>query len=100
MAVYLIAQITINDRETYTKYSDGFMDIFSRFKGALLSVDEESTVLEGEWKATRTVLVTFPSKTDAMDWYNSADYQALAQHRYAASSGNIVMIEGLPAAAG
>jgi uncharacterized protein (DUF1330 family) len=96
MSHYLIAQIDIVDRETYALYGDGFMDIFSRYGGTILAVDEAPQLLEGSWPYTRTVLISFPSAEEAMDWYQSDEYQSLAQHRYASSSANIVMIEGLP----
>ena len=69
---YLIAQIEIADRETYTKYEAGFMDIFLAYKGRMLSVDEGAQLLEGEWSYTRTVLVEFPSKEDALDWLTNS----------------------------
>ena len=53
MAVYLVAQITIHDRERYAQYEAGLMDIFMRFGGRLLCVDEQPEVLEGEWPCTR-----------------------------------------------
>lgn len=93
MTVYLIAQLTINDREYYRRYAEGFMEIFTRYGGKLLSVDEEPEVLEGDWPYTRTVLMSFPSKEQADAWYHSTEYQALAQHRLAASSANLVMIK-------
>ena len=92
---YLIAQIEIADRETYTKYEAGFMDIFLAYKGRMLSVDEGAQLLEGEWPYTRTVLVEFPSKEDALDWYESEEYQSLAKHRFASSKSNIVIVSGL-----
>ena len=51
-------------------------------------------VLEGEWPCTRTVLLEFPSEEDAMSWYRSPEYQALARHRFGASFADIVMIRG------
>ena len=96
MTAYLIAQIQIDDREEYGRYEAGFMDIFSQFGGKLLSVDEDPETLEGGWSFTRTVLIEFPAKEDAMAWYDSDAYQALKQHRLAASAANLIMIEGLP----
>jgi len=40
MSVYAIALINISDRAGYAVYEQGFMDIFNRFKGRLLAVDE------------------------------------------------------------
>lgn len=96
MTVYVIAKLVITDRESYTKYGDGFMDIFNRFPGKMLAVDENPEVIEGEWPVTRTVLAQFPTKADMQAWYNSADYQALAAHRFAGSTASIVVVEGLP----
>ena len=96
MTVYAIALLSIQDREEYARYEAGFMDIFARHEGRLLSVDEAPAVLEGEWPHTRTVLLEFPS-AEALDaWYRSDDYQTLAQHRFIASTGSIVRIQGLP----
>jgi len=96
MTTYVVAQITINDREKYAKYEAGFMDIFSRFAGQLLAVDESPQVAEGNWPHTRTVLLQFPSLEDAQAWYQSSDYQALAAHRWQASVADIAFIQGLP----
>jgi uncharacterized protein (DUF1330 family) len=71
------------------------MAVFSRYKGKLLSVDEDAQTLEGVWPATRTVLIEFPSQDDALAWYRSDEYQELAKHRFASSDGNVVLIRGV-----
>jgi len=94
MSVYIIAQISIHDRAEYEKYSDGFLDVFARFEGELLVVSEDPIVVEGEWPYTRTVLIRFPSADEARRWYESPEYQKIAQHRFRASKGNAVIVEG------
>ncbi len=95
MTVYLMAKITINDRQEYSRYEAGFMEIFSRHEGTLLSVDEQPEVLEGEWEATRTVLISFPSSEALHAWLDSDAYQAIAQHRFAAAVTHSVAVKGL-----
>ena len=95
MAHYIIAQIDIQDREKYAQYEAGFMDVFTSYKGKLLSVDENVSLLERKWPATRTVLIEFPSKEEALAWYESQEYQSLAKHRFAASSADIVIVSGI-----
>jgi len=95
MPVYLIAQIEITDREEYSTYEAGFLDIFAKYRGELVAIDEQPRTLEGEWPYTRTVLMRFPDEAEADRWYGSAEYQALAQHRIAASKGNVVLVKGL-----
>ncbi len=41
------------------------------------------------------VLVEFPSKEDALSWYNSDEYQLLAKHRFSASESNIIIVSGV-----
>jgi uncharacterized protein (DUF1330 family) len=69
------------------------MEIFSRYSGKLLAVDEAPIVKEGDWPHTRTILIEFPD-ADAFDaWFDSPEYQALAEHRHAASTGSIAVIK-------
>ena len=95
MSTYIVARISIHDRARYAEYEAGFMAVFQRFQGRMLAVDENHEVLEGDWPATRTVLISFPSAAAAREWYQSDDYQALMQHRLAASTGDIAMLAGL-----
>lgn len=95
MSHYLIAQIEIADRNEYAKYEAGFVDIFKKYDGRVLGFDESPEVLEGEWDYTRTVLIEFPSEESALAWYRSDEYQALATHRFAASTANTVLIKGI-----
>ena len=94
MPVYLIAQLNIHDRAMYSRYGSAFMDIFNSYGGTLLSVEEGPEVIEGEWGYTRTVLLEFPSEAQAHAWYSSPEYQAIAQHRRAASTANLVLLRG------
>lgn len=95
MSVYAVALIGIHDREEYGYYEQRFMDIFSKYEGKLLAVDEAPKVLEGEWSWTRTVMLEFPNEDKLRTWYESEAYQALAQHRLAASKANIAVVKGL-----
>ena len=95
LSVYLIAKINIFDRETYAKYEQGFMTIFEKYEGRMLSVDENPTVLEGSWPSTRTVISQFKDREAAMAWYNSDEYQELMQNRLKASEGDIIITQDL-----
>lgn len=99
MTVYAIALLKIEDRTEYARYEQGFMAIFNQYEGKLLAVDESPVVKEGTWNHTRTVLLQFPDAKALDRWYHSEAYQALAQHRFSASSGSVVVIQGLPQAA-
>lgn len=95
MAVYTIALLKITDRQTYGLYGQGFMEIFDNYGGQVLAVDDSPRVIEGDWPHNRTVLLSFPSAEEMDRWYHSPEYQALAQHRFSASTAQIAMIRGL-----
>ena len=95
MSVCIIARFNIHDRSEYDKYSAGFLEVFEKFEGKMLSVDEDPMVLAGAWDDTRSVIIEFPSKESALAWLTSDDYQAIAKHRNAGSTANSVLVEGL-----
>ena len=92
MSVYIIAQIDIHDRGEYDRYEAGFDEIFGKYKGMIMAIEEDPVVLEGQWPYTRTVLLRFPNEEEARRWFDSDEYTALKRHRLAASRGNIVMV--------
>jgi uncharacterized protein (DUF1330 family) len=95
MAVYFIVQLNINDRSKYSEYRAGFMEIFPSSTGRVLAADDAPVVLEGEWDYTRTILTEFPSKAEAMEFYNSDAYQQLCEIRWASCESNFVLVDGL-----
>ena len=95
MTVFVIGQITIHNRDEYQKYDDGFMDIFNRFGGTLLMVDEAAITLEGAFDATRSVLLSFSDEPAFRMWFESPEYKALCEHRWAAATTNIYLVNAL-----
>lgn len=93
MTVYILSRLTIHDRIEYDKYDKLFDEVFSKFDGKLLSVDEEPLVLAGEWEATRSVIIEFPSKQAAFAWMQSDDYQEISKHRNAGSTLSSIMVK-------
>ena len=92
MSCYFIAQINIHDMDEYQKYLDGFDEIFKRYNGKVIAVDDKPSVLEGEWSYSRIVMIRFPSETEAKRWYESPEYQELAQYRQRASTADALFV--------
>ena len=95
MKNYFVAQIRIIDPVEYEKYLDKFDDIFSRYKGEYLAIDESPVLLEGAWNYTKSVLIKFNSKKDFEDWYYSEDYQTILRHRLNSSKCDTILLEGV-----
>jgi len=95
MSVYMISQMDIHDRAEYQKYEDQFMEVFEKFNGKLLSVDDAPKIVAGEFKATRSVLMEFPDKASWRAWITSPEYQEISKHRVAASEANAILVNSL-----
>jgi len=95
MACYFSAQIRIHDHKEYEKYLENFDDIFSRYRGEYLAIDESPTLLEGNWSYTKSVLVKFDNKKEFEDWYYCDDYQAILRHRLNAAECDTILLQGL-----
>jgi uncharacterized protein (DUF1330 family) len=95
MIHYFVAQIRIHDTIEYDRYLDKFDDIFSKYRGEYLAIDESPTLLEGEWNYTKSVLIKFKSKKDFEDWYYSDDYQKILKYRLNASKCDTILVEGV-----
>jgi len=94
MSCYFVALIDIRDTAGYERYLDGFDSVFEKFGGEVISVEDSPRILEGEWPAARTVLIRFSGEDELRRWYTSPEYQAIAQHRRAASVANIAVVTG------
>lgn len=95
MIHYFVAQIKIHNLAEYGKYLENFDEIFSRFNGEYLAIDESPVILEGNWDYTKSVLVKFNSKEEFEAWYYSEDYQKILKHRLNASKCDTILIEGI-----
>jgi uncharacterized protein (DUF1330 family) len=94
LSSYFIALIDIHDPDEYEKYLTGYDEVFKKFDGKVIAVDDHPRILEGAWPAGRTVLIIFPSDQALRNWYDSKEYRAIAKHRRNASVGSIAIITG------
>ena len=94
MSYYFIAQIKINDPAEYQKYIDRAGEIFKKYKGEYLAVDNHPELLEGKWDYTRSVLIRFNSKDDFEAWYRSEAYQEILKYRLSAADCDTILVQG------
>ncbi len=92
--VYMIAQIQIEDQETYfNEYGAGVFPILAEAGARVLVASPTVNTLEGEWAGNWTVVIEFSNEEAALDqWYNSDAYVEVRKIRLAATSfGNMVV---------
>ena len=94
MKAYVIATETVNDEVTFAKYRAEVPRTVEPFGGKFIVRGGDFTVLEGEWKHPRLVIIEFPSRKAAEDWYKSAEYQKVISLRLKSTVGNLVIVDG------
>jgi len=93
MQGYVIARIDVQNPEIYAKYTAQTSIIAAKFGGEFLVRGGQCSQPEGEGRS-RQVVIRFPSYARALEFYNSADYQAILPLALAGSQRELVIVEG------
>ncbi|SAL15638.1 hypothetical protein AWB68_00370 [Caballeronia choica] len=51
--------------------------------------------MEGELPYERLVIIEFPTRQDAIAWYNSSEYQEILPMRLSSSKGIFAVVDGV-----
>ncbi|MEO1658702.1 MAG: DUF1330 domain-containing protein [Pseudomonadota bacterium] len=97
--VFIIANLAaINDADEYRIYEKGFFPVLKKHGGQFVTFDDSTETFEGTDTLTgRVIIFQFPSAEAARAWYNDPDYQAISEHRRAATELKFMtMVETLP----
>jgi uncharacterized protein (DUF1330 family) len=97
MKAYLIAAETVNDPAVFDLYRKDVPATLAPFGGQVVVRGGNLTVVEGEWPHPRLVIIEFPSRAAAEDWYNSAEYRKIISLRHKSSVGNLIIVDGFAA---
>jgi uncharacterized protein (DUF1330 family) len=95
MPAYVIAQLQVEDVDTYNEYALAVGTTVVPFGGRLLVAANDARVLEGEQPYPRTVIGEFPSTEAARAWYDSPAYAEIRSKRIASARGTVFIVEGL-----
>ncbi len=94
MPAYLIGNVTLEDAEGFAEYATRVPEVVERYGGTFRARGGRVEVLEGNWVPNRVVLVEFDSFEQAKLWYDSEEYQALAEIRRRCAETDMVLVEG------
>lgn len=91
---YWIARVDVRDAERYKDYISTAKPAFERFGAKFVARGGDLTVLEGQARA-RNVVIEFPSVQDAVDCYNSPEYQDAVKIRQEVADAELIVVEGV-----
>lgn len=95
---FWIAHVEVHDAERYKDYVAGAMPAYKKY-GAIFHVrggagEQVEGAENGDALGSRHVVIEYPSIEAARECYNSETYQTAREHRLAASTGKLVIVEG------
>jgi len=94
MSVYFIGRIRVTDPEGYQSYASQTVALAEAFGGLFLVKGGTQTILEGD-APERHVIIEFPDRKAALDWYNSDAYRGILPQALSASHRDIVIVNGI-----
>jgi uncharacterized protein (DUF1330 family) len=94
MSVYFIVNSSMIDSMIYNQYLESCDEIFKKYKGKYLAVDNSFIVVEGTNSHTKIVVIEFDNEHDFNEWYYSNDYQEIVKYRLNGAECNSVLVHG------
>ena len=88
-------QLEVTDQGAMDAYRATVRPVMDKYGARVLAVGIDAQVLEGEWGGVRTMIIEFPDRDAIERWHNSADYKPLLEMRLAATSGNLIALNGV-----
>ena len=95
---YLIATLRVKNFDAYMqRYGMPAFALLNEAGAEVQVASASPDVLEGDWDCNWTVVIRFPSKARATQWYSSDGYAPLRMLRMneLTDGGSLVLVEGL-----
>ena len=95
MAAYVIYQAEVLDSERYEVYKTAAAESIRRAGGRYIVRGGDVDVLEGDAPAGRTVVVEFPDRGTALEWYRGETYGEARKLREGAALARMYVVDGV-----
>lgn len=95
MASIMIADIRVNDPDSYDNYKKGVAPLIAKHGGEYLVRGGQCETLEGDWTPGRLVVVRFPTRDGVEAFFDDPAYQDLKRLRQRTADSRIVVVDGV-----
>jgi len=94
MKGYVIVEVEVFDKERYEEYKKLAAESIAFYGGKYLVRSAQTEMLEGEWHPQRIVVLEFPSKERAKEWWNSEMYAQPKKIRNQTAKTKMIVVDG------
>jgi uncharacterized protein (DUF1330 family) len=92
---YVIGDLDVTDPKRLAEYAERVPQTIQKYGGRYLVRGGKFEIWEGDWKPKLLVIIEFPSRDAAVNWYNSEEYRPLKELRVLSARTNGVLVEGV-----
>jgi len=95
MTAYAIVRATITDAERFKDYVARTPALLEKYGAKFLARGGDVVTLEGNKEHRRIVLIEYPSKEKALEFYNSDEYAQLLIIMKESGSRDFILVDGV-----
>lgn len=94
MKAYLVLDLSVNDFGGFKKYIAEIPAYIAKHSGKYIVQGVQPTIIEGDWKPERMVIIEFPGRATAEAFLSDPEIQDLFKLRYATTTSKLVLVDG------
>ena len=94
MKAYLVLDFSVSDLPGFLPYVEAIPAFIEKHGGRYIVRGVEPTVMEGDWRPERMVILEFPSRGNAETFLNDPDARALFELRHRTTDSKLVLVDG------
>jgi uncharacterized protein (DUF1330 family) len=95
MSVYVVINIDVRDSTAYEEYKTKVSALILKHGGEYVVRGGKVTVLEGDWRPDRLVMLRFPDLGSVQALIDDPEYQPLKALRHRVCKTEMIVVEGL-----
>ena len=95
MPAYIIVEVHIHNEVEYEDYKKLTPASLLPFRGRFIVRGGETESLEGTWQPKRIIVLEFPTKEAAKDWWASNEYAPAKALRQRTATTNMILVQGV-----
>jgi uncharacterized protein (DUF1330 family) len=94
MKAYLVLDLSVNDFGGFKKYIAEIPAFIAKHSGRYIVQGVQPTIIEGDWKPDRMVIIEFPERDKADAFLRDPEIQDLFKARHATTTSKLVLVDG------
>lgn len=94
MKAYLVLDFAVNDLAGFRPYIAAIPAHIARHGGRYIVQGAKPTVIEGDWRPPRLVVLEFPARANAEAFLADPECRELFRIRHATTTSRLVLVDG------